>query len=188
MTIRLFWLIRFSGFAVVGILALLNPPSHPPDQPRDRAIQIACFTVVGLALVAWMLADEFPRYRRRGLPIALGVVAVASGVAAVTSGGGQSLVAFAAVAAVAAGADLDPPGDIPAGIAVVSAGVIPIWVFGGLTGSTLGTMAGYPLVIAACLSLGRNRRLYRVQAEQAAALLEQYERVRAEQQIGRAHV
>ena len=33
----------------------------------------------------------------------------------------------------------------------------------------------------ACLSFGRNRRAYRVQAEQSAALLEQYERLRAEQ-------
>ena len=61
------------------------------------------------------------------------------------------------------------------------AGILPIWVAGPLNGSTLGTLAGYPLLIVACLSWGRNRRAYRVQAEQAAALLEQYERVRAEQ-------
>ena len=68
MTTRLFWLIRTTGFVVVGILALLNPPDHPPDQLLDKATQIACFTVVGLGLVAWLLADEFPRYRRRVLP------------------------------------------------------------------------------------------------------------------------
>ena len=63
----------------------------------------------------------------------------------------------------------------------MAAGILPIWIVGPLVGSTLGTLAGYPLLIAATLSLGRNRRSYRVQAEQAAALLEQYERLRAEQ-------
>ena len=181
MTIRLYWLIRFTGFAVVAILALINPPDHLPDQLLDRAIQIACFSAVGLALVAWVLLDEFPRFRHRGLPIVLCIMAAASGLTAVTAGGGQSLVAFAAVAAVAAGADLDPPADIPGGLAVVAAGILPIWIAGPLVGSGLGTLAGYPLLIAACLSLGRNRRSYRVQAQQSAALLEQYQRLRAEQ-------
>ena len=182
MTIRLYWLIRFTGFAVIGILALINPPGNGPDQLLDRAIQIACFSVVGVALVAWVLLDEFPRYRRRGLPIVLCVIAAASGLTAVTAGSGQSLVAYAAVAAVAAGADFDPPSDIAAAAAAVAAaGILPIWIAGPLLGSTLATLAGYPLLIAACTSLGRNRRYYRVQAQQAAALLEQYERVRAEQ-------
>jgi signal transduction histidine kinase len=181
MTIRLYWLIRFTGFAVIGILALINPPEHVPDQLLDRAIQIACFSVVGVALVAWVLLDVFPRYRRRGLPIVLCVIAAASGLTAVTAGSGQSLVAYAGVAAVAAGADFDPPSDIAAAAAVAAAGILPIWIAGPFFGSTLATLAGYPLLIAACTSLGRNRRYYRVQAQQAAALLEQYERVRAEQ-------
>ena len=180
MTTRLFWLLRTTGFVVVGILALLNPPDHPPDQLLDKATQIACFTVVGLGLVAWLLADEFPRYRPRVLPIALGVIALAAGVAGLTAGGGQSLVAYAAVAAVAAGADLDPPG-LPTAIAVAAAGILPILIVGPVVGATLGTVAGYPLLILVCFSLGRNRRSYRVQAEQSAALLEQYERLRAEQ-------
>jgi signal transduction histidine kinase len=181
MTTRVFWLIRFTAFVVVGILALLNPPDHPPDQLLDRTVQIACFCAVGLALLGWLLVDELPRYRHRGLPIALGVMAAVGGLAGVTSGGGQTLVGFAAVAAVAAGADLDPPGDIGAGIAVAVAGIVPIWIAGPLAGSGFGTLAGYPLLIAACLSLGRNRRSWRVQAQQSAALLEQYERLRAEQ-------
>jgi len=174
--------IRFSGFALVGIVALLNPPGQPHqphqrDQSVDVAIQIACFAVVGLALVAWLLADEFPRYRARGLPVALAVMAAAGGVAGMTAGGGQSLVAFGAVATVGAGADIEL---LPA-IGVALAGIVPIWIAGLIVGAPVGTLLGYPLLIAACLSLGRNRRSYRVQAEQAAALLEQYERVRAEQ-------
>ena len=176
MTTRAYWLIRYSGFAVVGIAALVNPP-HQPHEQLFRAIQIACFTAAGLALLGWLVVDEVRRYRRRGLPIALGVLAVAAGLAGVTSGGGQSLVAFAAVATVAAGAETE----WPQAIAVTVAGILPIWIVGPIVGSSLGTLAGYPLLIAATLSFGRNRRSYRVQAEQSAALLEQYERVRAEQ-------
>jgi signal transduction histidine kinase len=176
MTTRGYWLIRYSGFAVVGIAALVNPP-HQPHEQLFRALQIACFSAAGLALLAWLVLDERREYRRRGLPIALGVLAVAAGLAGVTSGGGQSLVAFAAVAAVAAGAETE----WPEAIAVVAAGILPIWIVGPIVGSGLGTLAGYPLLIAATLSLGRNRRSYRVQAEQAAALVEQYERLRAEQ-------
>jgi len=176
MTTRAYWLIRYSGFMVVGIMALINPP-HQPHQQFDRVTQIACFSAAGLALLAWLLVDELPRYRSRGLPIALGVLAAAAGLAGVTAGGGQSLVAFAAVAAVAAGAELE----WPAAAAVAAAGILPIWIVGPLVGSNLGTLAGYPLLIVATLSLGRNRRFYRVQAEQSAALLAQYERLRAEQ-------
>ena len=173
MTIRVFWLIRFTGLALVGILALISPP-HSQAQ---RAVQIACFSVVGMALLACLLLERSPRYRTWGLPVALGVMAAAGGLAAVTSGSGQSLVAFAGVAAIAAGTDLE----LPAAIAVAVAGILPIWIFGPLEGSTFGTLAGYPLLIVACLSFGRNRRSYRVQAEQAAALLAEHERVRAEQ-------
>ena len=176
MNTRAYWLLRYSGFAVVGIAALVNPP-HQPHEQLFRALQIACFSAAGLALLAWLVLDERRQYRRRGLPIVLGVLAVAAGLAGVTSGGGQSLVAFAAVAAVAAGAETE----WPEAIAIVAAGILPIWIVGPFVGSTLGTLAGYPLLIAATLSLGRNRRSYRVQAEQAAALVEQYERLRAEQ-------
>jgi len=179
MTTRGYWVIRFTGFALVGIVALLNPPDqlHQANQALDQAVQIACFAVVGLALLAWLLADELPRYRSWGVPVALAVMAAASGVAGVTAGGGQSLIAFAAVATVAAGAEIE----LPAAVVVAAAGILPIWIAGAVTSVSLGTLLGYPLLIGACLSLGRNRRSYRVQAEQAAALLEQYERVRAEQ-------
>jgi hypothetical protein len=50
-------------------------------------------------LLLWGAADLSPRYRAWGLPVALGVIAVAGGVAGATSGTGQSLVAFTFVAA-----------------------------------------------------------------------------------------
>jgi signal transduction histidine kinase len=170
---RTFWLMRFAAYAVIGLLALVNPPhSHP-----QRAVQIACFSVIGVALLACVFFELTPRYRARGLPAALSVMAVFGGLAAATSGSGQTLIVFAAIAAVAAGSDIEMP--VP--IVVALAGMIPIWIAGPFTNSTLGTLGGYPLLIMACLLWGRNRRSYRVQAEQAAALLEQAKRTQAEQ-------
>jgi signal transduction histidine kinase len=170
---RTFWLMRATAFVVIGLLALVNPPhSHP-----QRAVQIACFSVIGVALLVCMALDLTPRYRARGLPVALGVMAAAGGVAAATSGGGQTLIAFSAIAAMVAGTDIE----LPVPIAVAAAGIIPIWIAGPFAHATLGTYGGYPLLIVSCLLWGRNRRSYRVQAEQAAALLEQSELTRAEQ-------
>jgi signal transduction histidine kinase len=170
---RVFWLMRAAGYLLIGSLALVNPPhSHP-----QRAVQIACFSVVGVALLACMAAEVSPRYRVRALPVALSLLAAGGGLAAVTSGSGQTLVVFAAIAAMVAGAETE----LPAPIVVAAAGIIPIWIAGPFTHSTLGTLAGYPLLIVVGVSFGRNRRSYRVQAEQAAALLEQYKLLRAEQ-------
>jgi len=173
MMTRVYWLIRVTAFAVIGILALVSPPHSATQQ----AVQIACFAVVGLTLLAWIAADVRPRYRSRGLPVALGVMAIGGGVAAVTSGSGQTLVAFACIAALWAGSETS----LRAAIAVAAAGIVSIWVAGGIAGSSFGTMAGDPLLIAVCTMFGLQRHSYRVQAEQSAALLTQHERLRAEQ-------
>jgi signal transduction histidine kinase len=173
MMVRVYWLMRVTGFALIGILALISPPRSAGQQE----IQIACFCVVGLALLAWIAADVRPRYRSRGLPVVFGVMAIAGGVAAVTSGSGQTLFAFACVAAFWTGSETD----LPTAVAVATAGIVSIWVSGGIIGSGFGTMAGDPLLIAVCTMFGLQRRSYRVQAEQSAALLTQHERLRAEQ-------
>jgi signal transduction histidine kinase len=173
---RVFWLIRVSGFALIGILALISPARSADEQ----AVQIACFSAVGLALLLWGAADLSPRYRTWGLPVALGVIAVAGGVAGVTTGSGQSLVAFTFVAASWAASDADSP----VWIAVTASGLVSIWVAGGLTGASFGTMVGYPLATVVCLLIGLSRRSYRVRAEQSAALLAQQELLRAEQRRG----
>jgi signal transduction histidine kinase len=173
MMVRLYWLIRVTAFAVIGVLALLKP-AHSADQ---QAVQIACFAMIGLAQLAWLAADLRPWHRAEVLPVVLGLMAIAGGVAAVTNGNGQSLVAFACIAASWAGTETG----LAASIAVAAAGIVSVWTAGVVAGATFGTLAGYPLLIAVCTLLGFNRRAYRVQAEQAAALLAQHERLRAEQ-------
>jgi signal transduction histidine kinase len=104
-------------------------------------------------------------------------MAVAGGVAALTSGSGQSLVAYACVAAFWAASETD----LRASLAVAAAGIAPIWIGGGIVGSGFGTLAGDPLLIVVCMMFGLQRRSYRVQAEQSAALLAQHKRLQAEQ-------
>ena len=173
MMVRVYWLIRVTGFAVIGILALISPPRSAGQQ----AVQIACFGVVGLTLLGWIALDVWPRYRARGLPATLGAMAIAGGVAALTSGSGQSLLAYACVAAFWAASETD----LRASLGVAAAGIAPIWIGGGIVGSTFGTLAGDPLLIVVCLMFGLQRRSYRVQAEQAATLLAQHERLQVEQ-------
>jgi signal transduction histidine kinase len=173
MMVRVYWLLRLSGFTVIGIVALISPPKSAVQQ----ATQIACFSAIGLALVAWMAADVFRQYRARALPVALGVIALAGGVAAVTNGSGQTLVAFACIAAFWAGSETG----LWTTIAVAATSIVSIWVAGGIAGSTFGTLAGDPLLLAVCAMFGLQRRSYRVQAEQSAALLAQHQRLQAEQ-------
>jgi signal transduction histidine kinase len=172
MTTRAFWLFRAIAFVVIGVLALLKPPhSH-----TQQAVQIACFVVIGMALLACLVVEYVPRYRR-WLFSALCVMAAAGAIAALTNGDGQSLVAFAAIAALTAGSDLREA----AVIAVAAIAIGLILIIGPIVGSGFGTLAGTPLLIVACVSVGRNRRSYRIQAEQAAALLEQHKRIQTEQ-------
>jgi signal transduction histidine kinase len=172
MTTRVFWLLRAAGFVLVGILALVNPP-HSQVQ---RAVQIACFVVIGVALLACLLAEYAPRYRSWLLPV-MCVMAVAGCLAELTSGPGEVLVAFAAIAALESGTELDDA----SGYTVCGAGILTILIVGSIVRADFSTLAGIPLLMVAALSIGRNRRGYRIQAEQAAALLEQSERTRAEQ-------
>jgi len=169
---------RSLGFTWVGVLAF---GLYPPDGRAALVFQAVAYAVAGLALVGWALLDYAPRaarYRTRGLPAALGVVAVAMGAAA-TSGvdGGMAMVIFALVAALAAGGDLDV---LPA-VAVTTAGVLAAEVSGLVFGASYSTLIGFPVVIASGLLVGRNRGAYRIAAEQSAALLAQRERLEAEQ-------
>ena len=173
MMTRVYWLIRLAVFAVICLLALISPAQSAVEQ----ATQLACFSAVGVSLLGWIAGEAFPRYRAWVLPVALGMMAVAGGVAAMTNGSGQSLVVFACIAASWASSDAGPS----AGIAVAAAGIVPVWIAGAIVGSNFGTLAGYPLLIAVCAMIGLNRRSYRVQADQAAALLAQHERLRAQQ-------
>ncbi len=171
-------LARAFGFVWLGLLAFLIAP---PSAPSARPAQIACYAVLGLALLAWNVLEAFPaaaaRYPAWALPVARGVIAFAAGFAAGAGGGGSAMVVFAFVAAMGAGIN----SDLAAAVAVTAAGILAIEVSGLAFGQSYGTLLGLPAVVLAGLVIGRNWGGYRVQAEQAAALLAQREQLQAEQ-------
>jgi signal transduction histidine kinase len=171
-------LARALGFVWLGLLAfLIAPPSAPGALP----VQIACYAVLGLALLAWTVLEASPaaaaRYPAWALPVLRGVIAFVSGFAAGAGGGGSAMVVFAFVAAMAAGIN----NDLAAAVAVTAAGILAIEVSGLAFGQSYGTLLGLPAIVLAGLVIGYNWGGYRVQAEQAAALLAQREQLQAEQ-------
>jgi signal transduction histidine kinase len=171
-------LARALGFVWLGLLAfLIAPPSAPGALP----VQIACYAVLGLALLAWTVLEASPaaaaRYPAWALPVLRGVIAFASGFAAGAGGGGSALVVFAFVAAMAAGIN----SDLAPAVAVTAAGILAIEVSGLAFVQSYGTLLGLPAIVLAGLVIGHNWGGYRIQAEQAAALLAQREQLQAEQ-------
>ena len=171
-------LARALGFVWLGLLAfLIAPPSAPGALP----VQIACYAVLGLALLAWTVLEAShaaaARYPAWALPVLRGVIAFASGFAAGAGGGGSAMVVFAFVAAMAAGVN----SDLAAAVAVTAASILAIEVSGLAFGQSYGTLLGLPAIVLAGLVIGHNWGGYRVQAEQAAALLAQREQLQAEQ-------
>jgi signal transduction histidine kinase len=71
--------------------------------------------------------------------------------------------------------------DLAAAVAVTAAGILAIEVSGLAFGQSYGTLLGLPAIVLGGLVIGYNWGGYRVQAEQAAALLAQREQLQAEQ-------
>ena len=171
------WLARALALVWLGLLAFIIVP---PRGSSAALVQIAGFCLLGLTFLAWALIDLHPawsRYRARGLPEILGVMAVAAGFACAAGGGGTAMVAFGFVAALVAGGETS----LTAGLVVTGAGVLAIEVSGLAFGGGYGVVLGLPVFVLAGLVIGRNRGAYRVQAEQSAALLAQREQLQAEQ-------
>jgi signal transduction histidine kinase len=170
------WVARSLGFAWLCVLAFVLAPPHGT---LNAPVQIAGYCLVGAALLAWTVLDLHPgaaRYRGRWLAVMCGVMAVGAGIAAAAGGGGYAMVVFAFVAAMVAGGDTS----LTAALAVTALGILAIEVSGLFLGDSYGGLLGLPAIVLAGLVIGRNRGAYRVQAEQAAALLAQRERLQAE--------
>jgi signal transduction histidine kinase len=171
------WSVRTAGLAVVGLLTFLEPPAA-----RGAAVtQVVAYTLV----CAGMAARSLPRFARyvpgtvtgAGLPAALGTVTVAGCLGAAAGGGGESMIAFAAVAVMSAAEELP----VQACLTIVVAGVLATETGAVVFGQGAGTQLGFPLLLAVAVLFGRNRASLRVQAEQARQLLAQHDQLRAEQ-------
>jgi signal transduction histidine kinase len=172
------WLARTLGYAWVGVLSFVIYPPH--GHPGVLAVQAAGYGLGALGLAGWALIDNHPRaarHRAQWLPVMLGIIAVATSLAASFGNGSTSMLVFGFVAVMVAGSDAH----LGTAVAVTVAGILAVEV-GGLAGDgSYGTLLGLPAVLAGGLMIGRNRAAYRIQAEQAAALLAQREQFEAEQ-------
>jgi signal transduction histidine kinase len=172
------WLARITGLTLLGGLTFLNPPTsaHGP------ATQQAAFALAMLGVIGWAaVAESWSRLPERwGVPVligSLGTLAVAGCVGASAGGAGDAMIVMAGMAMLNAGSDLRVRATVGIGIAAVLATDI-----GGIAfHQGAGTLIGFPLLLLSCTLFGRQRTAYRVQAEQAAALLAQHERLRVEQ-------
>ena len=162
---------------MVGLISFLTPPSA-----HDRVVtQAIAYGVLCAGVALWALADlardPHPALRRHGLPISLATVTAAGCVGSTAGSVGYVMIAFSAVALMAA-AELLPA---PAWLAIAALGIVATEVGGVVFSQDIGVLAGSPLLLAVGVSFGRNRASLRVQAEQARQLLAQHEQLRAEQ-------
>jgi signal transduction histidine kinase len=171
------WLARILGFAWIGVVMFVVSPPHGS---YVLPVQVAGYCLAGLAIAGWIWVDTRPRsglLGAVGLPLFLGLLAVATGFTSAAGFGGSFLAIYGFVATLAAGADV---GLAPA-LAVTAAGVLATEVSALAFGGNLSNMLGLPAVLVSGVLIGRNRAAYRIQAEQSAALLAQREQLEAEQ-------
>ena len=169
-----YWLIRIGGFVAVTALTLSRSGNG------HRAFVITVLAVGGLLLALWGVLDwqdrhatPWPAWLR---VVMLSALAAVGGTGAALSPA-RAVVAFAIMAAIAAGNDL-PSG--PAA-AVTAIGMLGIELGGLIFGFSATNAVGLPLVLVVSLLAGRNRRDARIRAAQAAALVTRTQQAQADQ-------
>jgi signal transduction histidine kinase len=170
----LYWLIRIGGFVAVTALTLARSGNG------HRAFIITVLVAGGLLLALWGVLDwrdrqatPWPAWLR---VVMLSALAAVGGTGAALSPA-RAVVAFAIMAAIAAGNDL-PSG--PAA-AVTAIGVLGIELGGLIFGFSATNAVGLALVLIVSLLAGRNRRDARIRAAQAAALVTRTQQAQADQ-------
>jgi signal transduction histidine kinase len=163
------WWLRWAVFVLVAAIVLT---AH--GNITAGVLELA---IAAAALIGWWAADRLPdRWARRSLLVCLTVLTAVGGFAA-TSHHDTSVLGLAIVSMLATGVDLPLAGVLVA----FSAGVLAIEI-GAISyaNTDLGTVLGYPVLLAALPVLGRYRRAYRTQTEQAQALLAETRRAQFE--------
>ena len=163
------WWLRAAVFVIVAAVVL---SAH-----GSVAAGVAELAIAAAALIGWWASDRLPApWGRRSLFACLVVLTAVGGFAA-ASHHDTSVLALAIVSMLAAGVDL-PLAEL---LVVFLAGVLAIEIGAISSGHTdLGTVLGYPALLAGLALLGRYRRAYRTQTEQAEALLAETRRAQFE--------
>jgi signal transduction histidine kinase len=171
------WLARTTGLVIVGVLTFRSPSAQPGALPT----QAVAFALVCVAAAVWALVEFRPAAAARlgggVLTSALGLMTAAAAMGASAGGAGDSVIAFAAVALLAAGSELS----LTRALVLGALALLALEIGGIVFNDGIGSLLGYPLLVVVGLLFGRNRAAYRIRAEQSAMLLAQHEQLRAEQ-------
>jgi signal transduction histidine kinase len=162
------WRLRAGVLVVVAAIVL---SAHGPI-----AVALAELVVSLVAMIVWRLSERLVEpWPERARLVCLTVL-TAVGSFAATSHHESSILALAIMAMLSAGAESLPGAVVPflAGVLAVEIGAV------SYRNTSLGTVLGYPLLLIALVMLGRFRLTYRVQAEQAQALLAETQRAQEE--------
>ena len=163
------WRVRAAVFVIVVAIVL--------SANANGAAGIAELMIAAAALLGWWASDRLPApWAHRALFACLLVLTAVGGFAAATHRD-TSVLALAIMAMLAAGVDLT----LAELLVVFLVGVLAVEIGAVTYGHTdLGTVLGYPALLASLVLLGRYRRAYRIQTEQAKALLVETRRAQAE--------
>ncbi|MEV8373080.1 histidine kinase [Kribbella sp. NPDC056861] len=166
------WLARAVAFVLIGVETFV----HSPAYEAAFVVAAGAYVLCGLLLVGWFVLELRPAGPRIGLPLILGVAAAVSG-AASTVPAGHALLGISLLVVIGAGS----ASEVAVGWVVTLAGIVGVEAGGLFTGLDRGELLGYPAALLLALLVGRNRRTYRVHAEETSALLAEVEQLQAEQ-------
>ncbi|HWG28111.1 sensor histidine kinase [Actinospica sp.] len=170
------WATRLVGLIVVGLLIFLHPATVPGGAATQQlAFAGLCVGELLLALSETELPPERTGRLLRSGSLLLIVAAACLGASA--AGNGTYMIIFAVSGIQAAVADLS----LTTALAIAALGTLVSEIGGIAFDEGIGTFGGFPLLLIVGMMLGRSRADYRIRAEQAAALLEQHQRLRVEQ-------
>jgi signal transduction histidine kinase len=163
------WWLRGAVFVLVAAVVL--------SAQSSIAAGSAEFAIAAAALIGWWAGERLPEpWAGRSLLACLTAITAVGGFAA-ASHNDTSVLALAIVSMLAAGVDLP----LTRVLVVFLAGVLAIEIGAiGYGHTDLGTVLGYPALLAGLAVGGRYRRAYQIQTEQAQALLAETRRAQLE--------
>lgn len=163
------WWLRGAALVIVAAVVLTANGS--------RAAGVAELATAAAAMVAWRVSERLPAPGAQRLLLASLTVLTAVGGFAATSHHDTSVLALSIISMISAGFELPLCGVFVAFLA----GVLAIEIGAVSYDNTgLGTVLGYPALLVGLAVVGRYRRAYRSQAQQAEALLAETRRAQLE--------
>jgi signal transduction histidine kinase len=163
------WSLRAAVFVLVAAIVLSGNEAVPAG--------IVELAIAAAALISWWASGRLPEpWAGRSLLACLAVTTAVGGFAA-ASDHNTAVLGLAIISMLSAGVELS----FSELLVVLLAGVLAVEIGAIIYGNTdLGTVLGYPALLAGLAVTGRYRRAYRIQTEQAKELVAETRHAQAE--------